>query len=860
VPTVSTSPRSSGSSPRGGRIASAPRSASSGTSRRTSSTPRGLDLTRASVAQAAQFNAAARRDTPDEGPGPAFTPIRVLLDATSAPAYTLGNLLAGRPKDAAKNLVSAGQWGRKTYVSDALRERGALPKNWIGTALGLGIDIATDPTTYVTFGAGGAAKAAGKAGASHLVSEAAKAAAKGKRIPLGEVAKASAIREAALAGVERKLSVGFRVPFTRGKVIPIVESGKAARAGQRVSHAIGSTRTGENLREVFLPAGSGSKVAHRVGSDVRRYGETEKRVISQQATKYQRDVAKAAKAAGLSEADAHKALTRNLDNPLKYPVPAPLAGLRDDAARQLDALRKLEDTSGIQRGVVPDYVPHLPANAAARREVERMFPMPPDSPFFFQKPRELPNLDAWEALGLKPEYNLARLLEVRGHASVDARVMKAFDNVAKDLPGVNGAQILHVKELMRPSITSHYAIRDSQHFINSVGSSWKALALTSPGYHMRNMQSDLLSAYWAGARNPLSFIQAAKALRGGKATVKIRGQVYTYDELVNLAESAGAIRLGQAGKEIRGELAEAGGAALRKSGLRPSRPGFGKVARASQAVGNAREDMVRLGTFIERMKAGDDVMSAAKVTRDFLYDYGDVGRFVKAARRFWLPFITFPSKAIPMVGRVALQRPGTLANLNKAINASNQLAGNPDLSLLSAGQRSSFGVPAPSWLRTAIGAPEGQPLLFNPESVTAYGALNNADPTNPIRGLAGLLNPVPKGIIEGKTGYSFYFNGPGGTTTRSPAIINLLAKHGIPIAGMGEKTNRYSGQTSQVYSRKLDLILRLFPQYGQSASLIPGGGSDTTRLPYLKYFGGLSISPYDRARDAFYAEKNRDRQ
>lgn len=789
------------------------------------------------------------------GVGPGFTPIRVLLDATSAPAYTIGNLVAGRPGEAAKTFLSAGQWGKKTLLSDALRERGALPGGWAGTALGLGLDIATDPTTYVTFGAGGAAKAAAKQGASQVLTRAAREAAKkGERVALTDVAKASAMGERAAAGVDRSLTVGFRVPFTRGKVVPLAESKKAARAGAKVADAIGSTRIGENLREVFLPAGSGSKVAHRVGSDVRRYGDTEKRVVSQQAVRYQREVAKAAKASKLSEADAHKALVRSLDQPEKYPVPEGLSHLRDDASRILDDLRRMEDTAGIDRGLVPDYVPHLPANANERRKMERLFPLDPDRPFFFQKSRELPNLDAWEAMGLKPEYNLSRLLEVRGHASVDARVLKAFDDVVADLP-VSSVDVARVKEAMRPAISGHFAIEDTKRFVNSVGSSWKALALLSPGYHARNMQSDLVSAYWAGARNPLSFIQAAKALTGRGKPIRIGDETFSADELIALAESSGAIRLGQSGKEIRGELAEAGGARLARSGLRPSRPGHGKLSRGSQAVGNAREDMVRLGTFIERMKAGDDAMQAAKVTRDFLFDYGDVGKFVQAARKFWMPFITFPSKAIPMVGRQVITRPGTLATTNKVTQALNEAAGDPDLSLLPMGARSSFAVPAPGWVRKAIGAPDDQALLFNPESVLAYGSANLADPTNPLRGAGGLLNPIPKAAIEGKTGYSFYFNGPGGKTVKSPAIINLLAKHGIPIPGAGQKTSQYTGETSDVYSRNLDLALRIFPPFSQSASLIPGGGSDTTRLPYLKYFGGLTISPYDQSKAAFYAEK-----
>ena len=858
MPTISDRPRSAGGTPRSGTVSDRPRSASGGSSTRarTSSAPRGLtvggrtfgssDVTRR-IAQAADRNV---------GAGPAFTPVRALLDAASTPAYVIGNLVAGRPGEAARNLYTVGQSGRKTFVSDALRERGMLPGGTLGTILGLGLDVVTDPTTYATLGGAAAARTAG-AGASRMLTEAARQAAReGKRVPISTAARAAAMREAELARIPPAVSIGFRVPLTRGKVIPVAESKLLARAGQRVARTIGDTRIGENLREVFLPAGAGSKQAHRIGMASRRAGEAEKRVISRQAAAFQREVARTAKREGVDLSDAYRGLTKYLDAPDRNPLPDAFKGLSEDARAFLDDLRRLEDEAGVERGLVPDYVPHLPASGRERRKYERMFDVPPGSPLFFQKERTLPDLDAWEAAGLRPEYNLARLLEVRGHASVDARVMRAFEESVSDLD-LAAPDVRRVLEQVRPAMSSNYAVEDAKRFVNAVGSSWKALALTSPGYHMRNLQSDLLSAYWAGARNPTSYLQAVRVLRGKGGPVTIRGQKYTPQELVALAESSGAIRLGQAGREIRGELAEAGGEKVRRPGVRPSRPGQGKIARGSQAVGEAREDMVRLGTFIERLKAGDDALTAAQRTRDFLYDYGDVGRFVRAARRFWLPFITFPTKAVPMLGRVAVQRPGTLANLNKSINALNQAAGDPDMSLLPLGQRSSFAVPAPQLLRRIIGAPQGQPLLFNPEQVLAYGALNQFDPTNVTRSAGGLLNPIPKSLIEGGTDYSFYFGGRQGDRVKAPAVINALARLGVPIPNYGPKPVSYPPGSPPVpgYWRNLDLALRIFPPFSQSAGLIPGGGTETTRLPYLRYFGGVSISPYDAAREAYFAQR-----
>lgn len=67
-----------------------------------------------------------------------------------------------------KNIISAGQLGRKQFVSEApivARAIESIPgPSWLRTGLGVTTDFALDPLTYVSFGAGGAIRgAAGRA-------------------------------------------------------------------------------------------------------------------------------------------------------------------------------------------------------------------------------------------------------------------------------------------------------------------------------------------------------------------------------------------------------------------------------------------------------------------------------------------------------------------------------------------------------------------------------------------------------------------------------------------------------------------------------------------------------------------------
>jgi hypothetical protein len=115
--------------------------------------------------------------------------------------------------------------------------------------VGLGLDILTDPLTYVTFGAGGAAKtAAGKAARDateraerRLVEATERATAAGRRMPSArELAEIAVERAEASRAAPRTLKVNVRTPFTRNKARLVAESRLAARAAESVIQPIRS--------------------------------------------------------------------------------------------------------------------------------------------------------------------------------------------------------------------------------------------------------------------------------------------------------------------------------------------------------------------------------------------------------------------------------------------------------------------------------------------------------------------------------------------------------------------------------------------------------------------------------------------
>lgn len=427
-------------------------------------------------------------------------------------------------------------------------------------------------------------------------------------------------------------------------------------------------------------------------------------------------------------------------------------------------------------------------------------------------------------------------------------------------------------KLIDPMVKDTTEINKAVRFLRSITTSWKALVLATPGYHIRNLMDDGLRAWWVGARNPQSFTQAIKMLTGraGPALATRYGD-YTAEELVNLAETLGIIRTGQYATEIP---------ALSGTGKRlVNAPGKGRIVRASTAVGSLREDATRLGTFLELVKRGDDPATAALHVKEFLFDYSDPSAFVRWAKDFWSPFLTYASKAIPLTAKVAVTQPGRLANYALVANASQQAAGDPSLANLPPGAELSFAIPVPEAVRNFLGAPEGQPLLFDPANTFAPSVLNSVSPFGPDgvgKGIGRVIgtntNPLIRAAVEIGTGYDLRSGTPLADRTRAPfwapavqGVLEGVSGGSLGLPNYGPKIDRYTGQTVPGYSTTLARVLGLFPPLNQAQSYVTAGsslgdvqlttGAETDRLQWVRTLLGLNVRPYDQAKAAFYASR-----
>lgn len=992
----------------------------------TGGTTVGVDLARANAGAGASFTEQRKRDTPGSST-PVATVLGSVLTGASVPAYGVGQAIL-HPLDK-RTWTASG----KDYFSDpklhvmpgqALRQRGALnviPDKYglRGAAAFVG-DVALDPTTYLSFGGGAALRAGAEGVAQHAIGEAAskylddivKA---GREPTLHDIAHAASLTAAERKAAQNTLKVGVVVPFTRGKKLVLAESAKVHDAASAIARKIGATDAAGLVKQGVSTGRGLDPVVSAVFANLSRAARRETATISDAALKLEHDVYKAV--GRRNGQDALKAISLHLDNPSAYALPSGLEEFATRARNLLDSFYASEQAAGIDYRGVENYVSHLGATSKDRKRIAQVYAPTAaslDDPFFV-KARDAANLDefarAGRIHGFTPEYNIARIIERRGRASVRARLKKALDeavigtegvkppprslpetakaearvaerqqqlaavrgdvqvappvvpeqaaaynqalaslrqaqiandpNAAADArrmlesltsasagssprdvvraerrlssaqarlaqrqqkvarieqanadlaarPGrpstpeewkalrgqwaeVQNATKYHAGTLLppevldslnrvhariNPAVASESALRHMGETVAAFTSRWKALALLSPGYHVRNLYDDGMRAYWAGARNPLSFTQASKLLKARKgkgdvgATVTIRGQKWTRQELLRRAEAHDVIDTGYAKIETHSSADATGRRRI------VSLPGEGHLTRGSQAVGQYRENVLRLGTWIELLKKGENPAEAARVVREFLFDYTEVGAAVEAARRFWAPFITYPSKAIPFVTREFARRPGRAANLNAAMTDLTAAAGNPDLSQIPLGSQSSFAVPLPTWVGVALGGKPGQPNLVNPERLFSFGNLNQLDVRrkNLLLNASGVMNPFAAAAAQDLTGFSFYFGRPFAKRVKAPLLLQGLHSVGVPIQGFGPKYDSYLNQTVPGYSPFLDTFLRTFPPFSQSATLASGDTSKT-QSALARYLGGVPFSPYDRAKDVFYAQR-----
>jgi hypothetical protein len=242
-------------------------------------------------------------------------------------------------------------------------------------------------------------------------------------------------------------------------------------------------------------------------------------------------------------------------------------------------------------------------------------------------------------------------------------------------------------------------LESQQNLLQRTHRTWKWWATApNPSYHLRNLAGDTFNAVLAGtqtgdfatafrlnrANSALKHVEASVNTPEGRraiaALTKAQNKVehfphgdLTHLEIIGLANKYGAINTGI----VSGELREAQRLGKGVADITHTRA----AGNAIQAVGDYRENLVRLATFRNGLKRGMTPSEAAQYSLRHHIDYANLSKAERDVWRYVFPFWTWWSRNLPLQLTKMATKPGIYANVEKARRQSLGAAGvDPNIS------------------------------------------------------------------------------------------------------------------------------------------------------------------------------------
>lgn len=208
--------------------------------------------------------------------------------------------------------------------------------------------------------------------------------------------------------------------------------------------------------------------------------------------------------------------------------------------------------------------------------------------------------------------------------------------------------------------------------VRAVNDQFKKWALFSPGFVARNVQNNIIQTAifgntdiknWQEAFHLRRRLARAKSL-DDLTKIYVRtskgGSIRASDYL------ASAIRRGVIG---RGQTAIETGKSLTEGRLNPF--------RAIRSGNEFAEDVSRLSFDLHLQRSGMSPWDASRKVDQVLFNYSPrfASKGFQRTRRYGIPFVNWLSQIVPLVGRTALERPGSMGIIQSAIEKQNKAQG-----------------------------------------------------------------------------------------------------------------------------------------------------------------------------------------
>jgi len=289
---------------------------------------------------------------------------------------------------------------------------------------------------------------------------------------------------------------------------------------------------------------------------------------------------------------------------------------------------------------------------------------------------------------------------------------------------------------------------------------WKTMTLAPfPEYHMRNLGTGFIKNYYedllpgdpAYLEGQLfAILRAADNMaprmaqaddfynalaQSKRARIRTKdGKEYTLEQILDWYEaeqlSFGYIQSHFGGRDTAYEALRGSSTPLWQK-LNPlSSQSY--LVDAGRFFGNFIEDNLRGSLFIKKLKEGYSPHEAANIVRKTHFDYNDIPEWMKTAREWYSPFITWAYKNLPHEIGVLIQNPGKVSRLLSTIRAAETSHGElPD----------PYTIPSFLLMPVYVGDnEEGQPMYGN--ILQMWGMTDLVEfSDNPLHYLIGQLHP-----------------------------------------------------------------------------------------------------------------------
>ena len=206
---------------------------------------------------------------------------------------------------------------------------------------------------------------------------------------------------------------------------------------------------------------------------------------------------------------------------------------------------------------------------------------------------------------------------------------------------------------------------------------WKAQALVSPSYHIRNEVGNLWNNYIAGvnpwAYGKATYMQIMPKLKNFvdkrgyvKISSKMDDAVKNIAKEVNEMRKLGVIDQGWYAKDIGEEVLQRVQGVGKFQGLNPLNQ-QNYLFQLNKKTGTAIENNARIAHYLSKRAGGMSKEKAAESVKKYLFDYGDLTSFEKTVMKRFAPFYTWTKKNIPIQLEGLITQPAKYALPHKII-------------------------------------------------------------------------------------------------------------------------------------------------------------------------------------------------